>query len=385
MILAAIIVAVVMVAVAAAVLFFLPENEQKQALVDSPMQEPFVSQAESSAPAISLYDEVEEVVPETPVEKVVEKPAPVAVSAPAVKAHQAEEAEVDSENEYFEGVPTEMDVASMMNINSSEPEPGPELEPEAEFEPVDARDPLVEPEPAPAPAPAPAPKRAPEPEPGFRDLLEGLFAEPVPAPQPKPKKPAKPRKKPQPKNEEASKPESFTVSEPVPVPLPSEDDEPAELAIDEYIYIGADDYMPPLLEEIETLLLENLGRVKVTFYYGVTLLENAYHQEDFRALERRHDNFTFHLVLEVPDMMALMNNVKCREGRLADVVHDDLFLARTNAGGGLFDNIASDDILTAHTATYVLYGPESVLAPVRKMLIESDVPESQIIKPKIVG
>lgn len=359
MILAAIIVSFVAVALASVVLFFLTENESRQALSDSPLAGPFAPAQSEDVPAISLYDEVVQDEPsvepgpsveDEPSEGVEQKDESEEESGDESGNESGDESEDDPDNETFEGVPTESAVPSMMEISDPEPEPAP----------------------------------APEPEPAFRDILEGLFAEPVAPPQPKPK-PAKPRRKPQPKKEPAPEPVSFPIPEPVLVPLPSEDDEPAELAIDEYIYIGADDYMPPLFEEIEALLLEHLGRVKVTFYYGVALLENAYHQEEFRALEQRHDNFTFHLVLEVPDMMALMNNVKCREGRLADVVHDDLFLARTSAGGGLFDNIGSEDMLSAHTATYVLYGPEIAMAPVRKMLLESDVPESQIIKPKIVG
>lgn len=68
----------------------------------------------------------------------------------------------------------------------------------------------------------------------------------------------------------------------------------------EMIFIGGGAGMAPLRSHIFDQLKRLKSKRKIFFWYGARSLREAYYIEDFNALAREHDNFSWHLVLSDP-------------------------------------------------------------------------------------
>ena len=69
----------------------------------------------------------------------------------------------------------------------------------------------------------------------------------------------------------------------------------------EMIYIGGGSGMAPLRSHILELLRGRNSQRKITYWFNVRNLQEAFYLEDFEALEREFPNFTFHLALFHPN------------------------------------------------------------------------------------
>jgi Na+-transporting NADH:ubiquinone oxidoreductase subunit F len=68
----------------------------------------------------------------------------------------------------------------------------------------------------------------------------------------------------------------------------------------EIVFIGGGAGMAPLRSHIFDLFYDKKTKRKVSFWYGGRSLKEVFYSEDFEALAREHDNFTFHLALSSP-------------------------------------------------------------------------------------
>jgi MocE subfamily Rieske [2Fe-2S] domain protein len=68
----------------------------------------------------------------------------------------------------------------------------------------------------------------------------------------------------------------------------------------EMIYIGGGAGMAPLKSHITHLFENEKTNRKVTFFYGARSLKEVFYLEEFMELEKKYENFSFHLVLSEP-------------------------------------------------------------------------------------
>jgi Na+-transporting NADH:ubiquinone oxidoreductase subunit F len=68
----------------------------------------------------------------------------------------------------------------------------------------------------------------------------------------------------------------------------------------EMVYIGGGAGMAPLRSHIFELFKARQTKRKVSFWYGGRSLQEVFYAEEFEALAREHDNFTFHVALSEP-------------------------------------------------------------------------------------
>ncbi|HBG19684.1 MAG TPA: NADH:ubiquinone reductase (Na(+)-transporting) subunit F, partial [Desulfobulbaceae bacterium] len=68
----------------------------------------------------------------------------------------------------------------------------------------------------------------------------------------------------------------------------------------EVVLIGGGAGMAPLRSHVFDLFKARKTKRKVSFWYGGRSLKEVFYDEEFRELERLHDNFSFHLALSSP-------------------------------------------------------------------------------------
>ena len=68
----------------------------------------------------------------------------------------------------------------------------------------------------------------------------------------------------------------------------------------EVLLIGGGAGMAPLRSHVFDLFKAQKTKRKVSFWYGGRSLKEVFYDDEFRELERRHDNFSFHLALSSP-------------------------------------------------------------------------------------
>ena len=68
----------------------------------------------------------------------------------------------------------------------------------------------------------------------------------------------------------------------------------------EIILVGGGAGMAPLRSHVFDLFKAKKTDRLVSFWYGGRSLKEVFYTEEFREIERQHDNFTFHLALSDP-------------------------------------------------------------------------------------
>jgi Na+-transporting NADH:ubiquinone oxidoreductase subunit F len=68
----------------------------------------------------------------------------------------------------------------------------------------------------------------------------------------------------------------------------------------EMIYLGGGAGMAPLRSHIFELFKRRNTRRKVSYWYGARSMREIFYQEEFDALAREHENFSFHIALSEP-------------------------------------------------------------------------------------
>ena len=112
-----------------------------------------------------------------------------------------------------------------------------------------------------------------------------------------------------------------------------------------------------------SLLRGDKSTRKICCYYGTDVYADAFYISEFRALEREFPSFRFRLVLEIPDMEAIMNGVDFDQG----YVHQAVYV----------------NYLKTHKSPqlplYFVCGPQDMVAATRDMLSSLNVPVENII------
>jgi Na+-transporting NADH:ubiquinone oxidoreductase subunit F len=128
----------------------------------------------------------------------------------------------------------------------------------------------------------------------------------------------------------------------------------------EMVYIGGGAGMAPLRSHIFHLFHTQKTRDrKVSYWYGGRSLRELFYTEDFRAIEKDYDNFSYHIALSEP-------------------------LPEDNWTGdvGFIHNVVFNNYLKNHPEPeeieYYLCGPPLMLSAVQKMLYDLGVPEENI-------
>lgn len=110
-------------------------------------------------------------------------------------------------------------------------------------------------------------------------------------------------------------------------------------------------------------LLKNAGTGrKLTFYYGARSYSDAFYVQDFLNLAKQHDNFTFRLALDIPDMAAIMNGIDFDQGYVHQALYD----------GYLKNHEAPQNAL------YFVCGPPAMVKATREMLSTLGVPAENV-------
>lgn len=112
-----------------------------------------------------------------------------------------------------------------------------------------------------------------------------------------------------------------------------------------------------------SLLKGDKSTRKICCYYGTDVYADAFYINEFRALEREFPSFRFRLVLEIPDMEAIMNGVDFDQGYVHQAVYDNYLKAHKSP----------------QLPLYFVCGPQDMVAATRDMLSSLDVPAENII------
>lgn len=127
----------------------------------------------------------------------------------------------------------------------------------------------------------------------------------------------------------------------------------------EMIYIGGGAGMAPLRSHIFYLLKARASDRRISYWYGARSLRELFYNEEFEALEREFDNFSWHVALSDP--------------RPEDHWHGDK---------GFIHHVVHDNYLKKHPAPedceYYLCGPPMMLFSVMSMLRDLGVEEENI-------
>jgi len=127
----------------------------------------------------------------------------------------------------------------------------------------------------------------------------------------------------------------------------------------EMVYIGGGAGMAPLRSHILELLEGRRSRRRISYWYGARSRRELFYTEEFEALAREHDNFTFRVALSEP---LPADDWKGPTGFIHQVVHDE-YLAR---------HPAPEEI------EYYICGPPLMSAAVLRMLDDLGVEPQHI-------
>jgi Na+-transporting NADH:ubiquinone oxidoreductase subunit F len=128
----------------------------------------------------------------------------------------------------------------------------------------------------------------------------------------------------------------------------------------EMIYVGGGAGMAPLRSHIFHLFhtLKTRHR-KVSYWYGARSLREMFYEEDFRAIEKEFDNFSFHIALSNPK-------------------EEDNWTGHV----GFIHNVVIDNYLNHHDepedCEFYFCGPPLMLKAVQKMCDDFGVPEENV-------
>lgn len=131
----------------------------------------------------------------------------------------------------------------------------------------------------------------------------------------------------------------------------------------EFVFVAGGAGMALSRSHIFSLLKREKSTRKITFYYGARSYADAFYVNEFRALEREFPTFRFRLVLDIPDMEAIMNGVDFDQG----YVHQ-----------ALYDNYLKDH-QSPQSCIYFVCGPPEMVKATREMLASLSVPEENIL------
>ena len=127
----------------------------------------------------------------------------------------------------------------------------------------------------------------------------------------------------------------------------------------EMCFIGGGAGMAPLRAHIFYNLLTKKTERKITFWYGARSKSEMFYEEEFKELEKKFDNFSYHVALSDPQ------------------AEDDW-----DGSVGFIHQVAYDEYLKDHPdpteIEYYLCGPPMMLAAVKKMLDSLGVEKEMI-------
>jgi Na+-transporting NADH:ubiquinone oxidoreductase subunit F len=127
----------------------------------------------------------------------------------------------------------------------------------------------------------------------------------------------------------------------------------------EMVYIGGGAGMAPLRSHIFDLLKGRNSRRKISYWYGGRSTRELFYLDEFRELERKHDNFKLNIALSEP-------------------LPEDNWTGYT----GFIHQVLLDNYLKQHPAPedieYYICGPPMMLQAVLKMLDDLGVPSENI-------
>lgn len=95
----------------------------------------------------------------------------------------------------------------------------------------------------------------------------------------------------------------------------------------EMVYIGGGAGMAPLRSHLFELFRNLETGRKVSYWYGARSLREVFYEEDFRSIEEKFDNFTFHIALSEP---LPEDNWEGFTGFIHQVLHDE-YLSKHDA------------------------------------------------------
>ncbi|MHC4939301.1 MAG: NADH:ubiquinone reductase (Na(+)-transporting) subunit F [Planctomycetota bacterium] len=117
----------------------------------------------------------------------------------------------------------------------------------------------------------------------------------------------------------------------------------------EMIYIGGGAGMAPLRSHIFELLKGEKSDRKISYWYGARSMREVFYEDEFRELEEKFPNFSFHLALSAP-------------------LPEDNWTGAT----GFIHQVVRDQYLTEHDAPedceYYMCGPPMMISAVMEML-----------------
>lgn len=131
----------------------------------------------------------------------------------------------------------------------------------------------------------------------------------------------------------------------------------------EFVFISGGAGISMMRSYVFSLLKGDKSTRKITCYYGTDVYSNAFYINEFRALEREFPSFRFRLVLEIPDMEAIMNGVDFDQGLVHQAVYDN-YLKNHRA---------------PQLPLYFVCGPQEMMEATRNMLAAIKVPAENII------
>ncbi len=128
----------------------------------------------------------------------------------------------------------------------------------------------------------------------------------------------------------------------------------------EMVFIGGGAGMAPMRSHIFDQLRRLRSKRKITFWYGARSLREAFYVEEFDELERRHENFSWHLALSDP-------LPEDRWEGLVGFIHEVLY------ENYLKDHPAPED------CEYYMCGPPMMIAAVQRLLYNLGVEEENVL------
>jgi len=127
----------------------------------------------------------------------------------------------------------------------------------------------------------------------------------------------------------------------------------------EVVFVGGGAGMAPMRSHIFDLFHTKNSQRKVSFWYGARSRREIFYEEDFRAIEKEHDNFSFNIALSEPQ-------------------DDDDWTGYV----GFIHQVLLDNYLDNHDdpteIEYYLCGPPMMLAAVNRMLYDLGVEPEMI-------
>jgi Na+-transporting NADH:ubiquinone oxidoreductase subunit F len=127
----------------------------------------------------------------------------------------------------------------------------------------------------------------------------------------------------------------------------------------EMLYIGGGAGMAPLRSHIFHLFHTLKTKRKVSYWYGARSLREVFYEDEFREIEKKFPNFTFHLALSEP---LPEDNWKGLTGFIHQVVYDE-YLGKVEE---------------PEEIEFYMCGPPLMNEAVQKMLYDLGVPQDMI-------